>query len=375
MTISVLYCGGFAGISTSRMRAEALERIGLRLARLDTAAVMPGRRFSGAMARLTGYASQRRETSRNFVAAARSVRPDIVWCDKTIFLTSAAIAAAREQTRAVFVHYNPDDPFGSAKGIWRTFIAAIPNYDVHFVPKPRNVAEYVARGARSALPFDRGFCRVAHAPPRRNHPRWGEFAVPVAFTGSMEDEREASLARLVNSGIPVAIRGSLWPKGRRWTTLRTSYRGPAVDGEEYRLALCAPQITLHFLRHDNRDEQDSRTFEIPACGGFMLAEWSPRHAELFEDGVEAVFFRSDAELLEKVRYYLARPAECAAIAARGRFRALRSGYDYDSRMHELLEKACRAAGRDDLLGRLPPAPRGSGASADERPAVFEVRSS
>lgn len=363
MTISVLYCGGFAGISTSRMRAEALERIGLRLARLDTAAVMPGRRFSGALARLTGYASQRRETSRNFVAAARSVRPDIVWCDKTIFLTSAAIAAAREQTRAVFVHYNPDDPFGSAKGIWRTFIAAIPNYDVHFVPKPRNVAEYVARGARSALHFDRGFCPVAHVPPPRHHARWAEFAVPIAFTGSREDEREASLAHLVTSGIPVAIRGSLWPKGRQWNTLRPGYLGPEVDGEDYQLALGAPQITLHFLRHANRDEQDSRTFEIPACGGFMMAEWSPRHAELFEEDLEAVFFRSDAELLEKVRYYLARPQECAVIAARGRARALSSGYDYESRMRELLGKACRAAGRDDLLARLALAPRGGAATA------------
>lgn len=375
MSLCVLYCGAFERISTSRMRSEALERLGFRVIRLDAAALVPRSLLWRAAGRLFGHGPQQRAMGAALKAAVVSHQPDVVWCDKTIFLTAADLQAVRVHSDAIIVHYNPDDPFGTARGIWQSFLAAIPEYDVHLVPKPANVPEYLARGARRVIPFDRGFCPHAHRPPPREHPRWTEFAVPVAFTGTQEVERSGSLTHLVRNGIPLAIRGSLWRGSRYWQDLRTSYRGPGVDGVEYSLALGAPQITLHFLRHANRDQQDSRTFEIPACGGFMLAEWSPRHAELFEDGVEAVFFRSDEELLEKVRYYLPRPAECAAIAARGRARALRSGYGYDSRMHELLEKACRAAGRDDLLARLPPAPRGSGAAVDETTAAFEVRSS
>lgn len=376
MSLSVLYCGGLSGISTSRMRAEALDRIGVQGNRLDTGGFAPRGRLARVVARATGYAASQRGMARAFLAAIRAASPDVVWCDKTIFLDVATLSQARATSGALFVHYNPDDPFGTAPGIWRSFVAAIPQYDVHLVPKPENVAEYLVRGARHVIPFDRGFCPVAHTPPDIDHAQWAEFAVPVAFTGTCEDEREASLAHLVANGISVAVRGSLWPQGRRWRVLKTSYRGPGVDGAAYRLALGAPQITLHFLRHDNRDEQDSRTFEIPACGGFMLAEWSPRHAELFEEDVEAVFFRSDAELLEKVRHYLARPAECAAIAARGRARALASGYDYDSRMREFLHKTCRAAGRDDLLARLPSAAaRPSRAAQADRTATLEAQRS
>lgn len=354
VSLSILCCGPFAGISTSRMRAEAMDRIGLRVTRLDTAALVPRSPAARVAGWLAGYATQQRAIASAIARMVTSLQPNVVWCDKTIFLSLAALRAVRKQSDALIVHYNPDDPFGTAPGIWKTFVAAIPGYDVHLVPRPANVPEYLARGARHVIPFDRGFCPMAHKPPRHDDSRWAEFAAPVAFTGSHEAERSASLTYLVRSGVRLVFRGGYWPRSVDWPMLRSSWRGAEVYGEEYALALGAPQITLHFLRHANRDEQDSRTFEIPACGGFMLAEWSPRHAELFKENQEAVFFRNDTELLEKVRYYLARPEECAAIAARGRARALRSGYDYESRLRELLGKACQAAGRDDLLSRLPP---------------------
>jgi spore maturation protein CgeB len=373
-SLSVLFCGSFRGISTSRMRAEALERLGVQVARLDSYGLIPRSRVARGVFRLLGYVAQQQAMAGKLAAAIRTVPPDIVWCEKTIFLSSATLRLIRRQCNALIIHYNPDDPFGTAPGVWKTFVKAIPEYDVHLVPRPANGPEYRERGARHVIPFDRGFCPLAHRPQSRNHPRWSEFATTVAFTGSHEAERSASLAFLANHGIPPAIRGSLWQTSRDWKTLAPYFRGGGVDGEAYGLALGAPQITLHFLRHANRDEQDSRTFEIPACGGFMMAEWSPRHAELFEEDVEAVFFRSDAELLEKVRHYLARPEECAAIAARGRARAIRSGYDYESRMRELLGKACQAAGRDDLLARLPP-PRPSGAVMVTSPPQCEAQPS
>jgi spore maturation protein CgeB len=69
-----------------------------------------------------------------------------------------------------------------------------------------------------------------------------------------------------------------------------------VYEEEYIKTINGMEIALHFLRHGNRDEQDSRTFEIPACKVFMIAESSELHLQLFKENEEAVFFSSKKEL-------------------------------------------------------------------------------
>jgi spore maturation protein CgeB len=359
--IRVLYVSRFESFSTNRMRAETMRRLGFDVTDVQVGDLPPasGRlgRLRRGLTRLLGYPQVRWRTARTVVAAARRIRPDVIWCDKALFVSRTTLRRAARSGRPLLVHYNPDDAFAVTRVKWGTFRRAIPAYDVHFVPRPPNVAEYRAHGARHVLTFDRGYCPQAHAPPDRHDPRWSEFAADVAFTGAYETERAASIAMLVRNGIAVAVRGDGgWESPAVFPASPACYRGPRVHNADYRLALGAPKITLHFLRHANRDEQDSRTFEIPACGGFMLAEWSPRHAELFEEDREAVFFRDDDELLRKVRYYLDHAEERREIAAGGRRRCLESGYDYESRLHDLLTRAFTAAGREDLLDRMPPAP-------------------
>ena len=56
----------------------------------------------------------------------------------------------------------------------------------------------------------------------------------------------------------------------------------------------------------------------------------------FKEGVEAEFFDSDDELLEKCRHYLAHPDERRRIADAGRRRCIESGYFEPDRVREIL---------------------------------------
>lgn len=99
-----------------------------------------------------------------------------------------------------------------------------------------------------------------------------------------------------------------------------------LKGIDYSKSLQAFKISLCFLRKINYDLQTSRSVEIPACSGFMMAERTDEHLSMFEENKEAVYFSSKEELLEKCKYYLVHDSERKSIALAGRKRCITSGY-------------------------------------------------
>ena len=112
---------------------------------------------------------------------------------------------------------------------------------------------------------------------------------------------------------------------------------PSVFNENYSKALGAFKISLCFLRKMNYDQQTTRTMEIPACGGFMLAERTKEHLELFDEGKEAVYFSTNRELLELCRYYLSNEKKRKSIAEAGLQRCKTSGYSNEKTIKKMLE--------------------------------------
>ena len=60
----------------------------------------------------------------------------------------------------------------------------------------------------------------------------------------------------------------------------------------------------------------------------MLAEFSDEHANLFQENIEAVFFRDNNDLLLKVSYYLENDCLRNAISENGFNRCTKSNYFY-----------------------------------------------
>ena len=93
----------------------------------------------------------------------------------------------------------------------------------------------------------------------------------------------------------------------------------------------------------------TRTFEVPACSGFLLTDRTPGQAQYFEEDREIACFDSPEELHEKVRYYLEHDDEREAIREAGHQRCMSSGYDYEARMREVLSEIEKA--RAEVLGQ------------------------
>jgi spore maturation protein CgeB len=120
-------------------------------------------------------------------------------------------------------------------------------------------------------------------------------------------------------------------------------RADGLWGDDYVHALASFKIGLGLLSKAIPEQHTTRTFEIPAAGTFLLAERTDEHRAFFEEGREAEYFDSTEELHDKVLFYLRNDAARSTIAARGRERCQRSGYDNDSVLAGVMNQIVRAS--------------------------------
>lgn len=100
-------------------------------------------------------------------------------------------------------------------------------------------------------------------------------------------------------------------------------------------------ICLNLMKGNIETGLIIRHFEITAYGGFMLTYETPELKNCFEIGAECDVFHNEAELLEKINYYLAHPKERQEIAAAGQRRTL-SEHLYSHRITTLVELLTKA---------------------------------
>lgn len=337
--MNILYIGELYQGSTCLMRMNALKSLGHKLKGID---ILPGNFSLNKILDRINYRLDYRFDFENLnnkiLKEIKNQYFDIIWIDKGKRVFPETLKKIKSLNPSIkIVHINPDDPFGKFKTGWKTFIKAIPFYDIHFVAREVNVPEYKHSGAKIVYVYDRSFDPEIHKPIELTEEEKKKYGCNVGFIGSWAVDREKSIAFLIDNGIEVTVWGNDWQKGKHWNKIKKYWRGPSLKGIDYAKAINGMEIALHFLRKENRDEQDSRTFEIPACGTFMLAERTRKHEEFFEDGKEAVFFDNNTNLLEKVIYYLQHPEERIKIGKNGWQRSLRSGYCHSERLQKLLQ--------------------------------------
>jgi spore maturation protein CgeB len=97
-------------------------------------------------------------------------------------------------------------------------------------------------------------------------------------------------------------------------------------------ALKSAEIGLGFVSEWNGNETAGRSFEIPACGTFLLAMRTPEHEKLYREGEEAEFFSSPEELINKALHYINNTALHQQVAVAGQNKCHGSGYTWQSLM-------------------------------------------
>lgn len=238
----------------------------------------------------------------------------------------------------ILAGYNNDDPFSPSypKWQWRNFLEGVPYYDVVFAYRLRNLEEYRALGARKIELLRSWFIPERNRPVELGVEDRNLYGCDVVFVGHYEnDERVEYLKAIARAGHRLRI----WGHGCDWNPvlikipeLKNQVPVRPVWGDEYNKALCGAKVALSFFSKLNRDTYTRRSFEIPASGVFMLSPYSDDLESLFVPGVEAEYFGSVDDILEKLQIYLADEAKRNFVAKNGYVKVIKAGHDVKSRM-------------------------------------------
>jgi spore maturation protein CgeB len=276
------------------------------------------------------------------LAAAKRRHYDIIWLEKALTIGPQLVRKLRSTCpRAKIIGFSPDD-MCRRHNQSQQFLGALPYYDWFITTKTQSLGDFASLGCSNVVVVGNGFDPEAFRPVSVSANDVERLGGDVGFIGSHESARAHAVLDLARAGLRVRVWGDGW---RALTNSHANLRieNRALDFDDLSKACSAFKINLGFLRKLNQDQQTTRSVEIPACGGFMLAERTPEHLALFEEGREAEFFATSEELLGKCRRYLEDDPSRTAIARRGHERCLSSGYSNSARLREAFAAILRPA--------------------------------
>jgi len=280
---------------------------------------------------------------KEFLNAVRKEKPDLIlilkgwyFCPKTL------LRIKKELPQTKLFCFNPDNPFNTwhfgASNNWMT--KSIPLYDVYFIWAKLLIEDIKKLGAQRVehLPF--GYDPQIHYPIEVSEEEKKIYGSDVAFIGSWDDKREKWLSCLLDYGLK--IWGSAWQKAG--PNLRQKWQSREAVAEEFSKVCNSAKIILNIIRQQNSEypghnisSHNMRTFEVPACGGFLLSVRTDEAKSFFEEDKEAAYFSSPEELKEKLDFYLENEELRNKIAEGGYKKILNSDYAYADRAKKIIE--------------------------------------
>jgi hypothetical protein len=204
-------------------------------------------------------------------------------------------------------------------------------YDLVLSSFPHFVEQFRHDGLRSEY-FNLGFeprllDRLQAGPQHR-----------VVFIGGLSvdhAERTRFLEHVAESQ-PIDIWGYGFDSLSEDSILRPRHHGELWAVDMYNGLFNAKVALNHHINAAGPNANNMRLYEASGVGSFLLTDYKDNLGSLFEPGKEVVAYRSSAEAIELIDYYLTHEDERKAIASAGQARTLRE-HTYRHRMEEFVD--------------------------------------
>lgn len=335
MGISILFLGQQWLGSDARGLASAFRALGNVTDIVDENTYVPKvNSFQAKLWRKLGRKSFEREYNAEILTRDDLLNPHLVVVFKGESVWRETLQELKRRGRIVYLFFPDVSLFVHGKNIPQ----CVPLYDEIFTTKsfgPADLKEHF--GVINSHVIAHGFDPELHKPIPVIESLWPRIECDISFIGTWSLKKETILSALVAANVTNKI--FIW--GAQWERCKSPglfpyirYRG--VLGDMYVACISASRINLAILSEarpgaSSGDQVTSRTFQIPASGGFMLHERTQELLQYYHEPTEVACFGSQEELIEKAGYYLTNECERKNVQQRGYVRCLRE--------HGLIQRA------------------------------------
>lgn len=281
-----------------------------------------------------------RELRHEIILQAHRLTPEFLLVFKGRFIMPGTIATLRGMGVRCYNFY-PDVSFRAhGPHLPRTLV----EYDWIFTTKSFGLADMrqqLGMTRASVLMF--AFDPDLHNPMQLSERDRQTYSADVSYIGTWSPKKERLLAEVIRRrpALRVRIWGEQWYKATEsGEPFRRAIPGREVVGAEFVKAICASKINLSIMSEkrvgsSSGDQVATRTFSVPACGGFVIHERTDEVLQLFKENEEIVCYEDIDDLISKIDLYVADDQRRTAVAGRGQA-MVRACHGWDKRIGEIL---------------------------------------
>ena len=334
MGLKAIYIGDLNVYTESRSKLEAFKSIGWSVRELTSVPIpyFPG---LGKSKSLLGRAADKLRPMKDptgiNIHLSEMARTgeissfDLIWSDKAINLNPLILRRIRRDFPSVKMVFASGDNMAVPAFRNKAFLQSIDLFDVVLTMKSGTEKSLQELGARKVVFIPKSFDSNWEPLFQKR-----EKLFEISFIGSFERERSLSMLALAQNGLKVDIWGNGWGRFHDRHSNLIIHGYPVYYADMIK-TIEQSKINLCFLRKLAEDKSTNRTFELPACRGFMMAEYSAEQCAYFPADQAAVYFSDNNELVDKCRYYLTHAKKRDHIAEYGYMVCKTSGYSYQDR--------------------------------------------
>lgn len=260
-------------------------------------------------------------------------KPDVAIIIKGSKIWFETLFQIKSIHNTMLVNYATDDPIAlqeSAPEIYKS----IPIFDLYASTKKMIIDDIKKGGCKNVIFLPFAYQPNQHYPEHpKNQREIDRFNSDIVFIGGGDEDRIPYMKAISKiPGIRLDLYGGYWD---RYPELAQFYKGFAIN-RDYRLAMSGTKIAPGLVRRKNRDGHSMRTFEVPACSTFLLAERTEEHQEIFVEGRDVELFSTMEELINKILFYLKNDTARQRIAKNGYLHITSGKNTYQDRLLKIL---------------------------------------